>query len=279
MTMTTWTVALQGIFTPFAIKVGLACLASQCLCFVILRYLDANPSTAGPWSRRAGFTAHQLVTFPVLAYLTVEGLRLWIYDTPETDVQGRMLDYNDHFHLSEFVLGMMAFWDLPTSILTRELRQPAMLLHHIFMFWTAAVSMGFISEERPLMGYYAPFYFGAIELSSLPLLIVDIFHPKHRDWHAWLTHSDSPKWLAKVNEVSRATFAVLFLLVRVIWFPYVSFFGVLRDVTQVQDGSAMLGLYLMASFNVFFSGLQMYWGTLVIKQAAKILFGKKDKKV
>lgn len=271
---------LQATFTPFAVQIGLACFTSQCTIVVLLKILDRIPYTAGPWSRRAGFTAHQIVTFPVLAYLTAQGLQLWLYETPATTTAtDRMLGNNAHGHLSEFVLGMMAFWDIPTSLLTRELRNPAMLLHHVVMFFTAATALGFLSKGRPLMAYYAPFYFGAIELSSLPLLVVDLFHPKHKDWQAWLTAPTAPKWLSGVNEVARVAFAVLFLLVRVCWFPYVSVLGVLRDVTQVNGGSAMPGLYFMAACNVFFSALQIYWGSLVIAQIIKLFQGGKDKKV
>jgi hypothetical protein len=63
-------VDLQGTFTPFAVQSGLVCLAAQCAVFFVLKVLGRNPSTAGPWSRRAGFTAHQVVCVPVLAYLT-----------------------------------------------------------------------------------------------------------------------------------------------------------------------------------------------------------------
>jgi len=142
------------------------------------------------------------------------------------------------------------------------------------------------------MAYYASFYFGAIELSSLPLLIVDIFHPKHKDWHAYLTRPDSPKWLSLLNDVARACFAILFVLVRTLWFPYVSFFGVLYDVVKLRRDNlksegdnvipqdAMVGLYVMASLNIFFSCLQMFWGRLVVKQMIKTLTGggSKDKK-
>jgi len=259
-----------------------------------------------PWSKRAGFTAHLIVTLPVLTYLTWEGLYLWLYYDESPDHRDRLLGEHAHSqHLTEFVVGMMMIWDIPTSFLTRELRNPAMIMHHIAMFMTGAVASGCISGGQPLMAYYASFYFGAIELSSLPLLVVDIFHPKHKDWNAYLTRDGSPKWLASANEVARVSFAVLFILVRTLWFPYVSVFGVLYDVIKLrrdegqrrvaeEEGDpdattlsapvpqdVMVGLYVMASLNIFFSCLQMYWGRLIFKQIVKALSGKdsgKDKK-
>jgi len=167
------------------------------------------------------------------------------------------------------------------------------------MFATAAVATGCLSPGQPLMAYYASFYFGAIELSSLPLLVVDLFHPKHKDWQSWLTGDAAPKWLAPANEAARVCFAVLFLLVRTMWFPFVSFAGVLWDVIQIQEEQAdirtrqgeagteaklvpqdvMFGLYVMAGLNIFFSCLQMYWGSLIVKQIAKKFSGKDKREI
>jgi hypothetical protein len=107
---------------------------------------------------------------------------------------------------------------------------------------------------------------------SWQLLVVDLFHPKHKDWNQWLTRPHAPKWLSAVNEVARVLFAVLFLLVRTAWFPYVSVMGVWRDILRVANPNPgdLLGLYMMGTFNACFSVLQMYWGTLVVKQIVKI---------
>jgi TLC domain len=109
--------------------------------------------------------------------------------------------------------------------------------------------------------------------------VVDLFHPKHRDWNRWLTRDDAPRWLSAANEVSRALFAVLFLLVRTAWFPYVSVAGVLRDIVRFADASPadLPGLYVMGAFNVCFSILQMYWGMLVVRQVVKIFVPDKKK--
>jgi hypothetical protein len=114
---------------------------------------------------------------------------------------------------------------------------------------------------------------------------VDLFHPKHVDWNRWLTRRDAPRWLSIVNEAARIAFAVLFLLVRTGWFPYVSVAGVLRDILLLdpdhQPRGDWLGLYVMAGLNMSFSVLQLYWGSLVIKQVIKLFepakASKKDK--
>lgn len=104
----------MAVFTPFGVRGGLLCLAGQCIFYLLLRYIDTVPSMAGPWSRRAGFTAHQIVTLPVLSYLTFEGLYLWFFESSTSDDMSphfRLIGEHAHSqHLTEFVAGMMFFW-------------------------------------------------------------------------------------------------------------------------------------------------------------------------
>jgi len=222
-----------------------------------------------------------VIVIPVLVMLSAEGLREWFFQEEPATAVDRLLGER-HGHLSEFVLGMMLFWDIPTGLLTPALFDLAMVFHHFGMCLTAAISMGVLSGEKhqPVLGYYAPFFFGLIELSSIPLIIVDLFHPKHKAWHSYLTSGTAPKWLAPLNEVSRIVFAVSFFVMRTLWFPYVTFFGVLPDVVQVaalapeeRDDISLAPLYTLAAFNILFSCLQFYWGFLLMRQVLKLLRG------
>ena len=230
-----------------------------------------------------GFTAHQAIVIPVLIYLSIQGLRQ-VGQAEETTAVDRLTGPTPHRHMSEFVLGMMFFWDIPTGLSTPALRDLPMVLHHFGMCGTAALSLGVLSNGTPVVGYYAPFFFGLIELSSLPLIVVDIFHPKHKAWHAYLTSDERPSWLARINEVSRLIFAASFLLLRTICFPYVTVFGVLADVRQVaslpldeRNGVPNLPLFIIATFNVLFSCLQLYWGSLLLRQIMKLFRGPSSK--
>ena len=174
----------------------------------------------------------------------------------------------------------MLFWDIPTGLLTPALFDLPMVFHHLGMCVTSAIAMGALSgaKQQPVLGYYAPFFFGMIELSSIPLIIVDLFHPKHKAWHAYLTSENAPKWLAPLNEVSRIIFAVFFFIMRTLWFPYVTFTGVLPDVRAVaalhpeeRDNVSLAPLYTMAALNIVFSCLQFYWGMLLMRQVLKLL--------
>ena len=266
---------LLDLFTPFAVQVGLTCLVAQ----LFLRALFATECFGkGPWSAMPAFTAHQAVTFPVVVYMSVQGLRQLMVWQEETTAVDRLTGPTQHLHMMEFVLGVLFFWDIPTYLLTPALRDLPMIMHHVGMFVTAAIAMGALSNGTPVVAYYAPFFFGVIELSSLPLIVADFCHPKHKAWHAYLTSEERPPWLARVNEVSRFVFMASFFVISNCCFLYVTFFGVVADVRQVaslpldeRNGVPILPLVIMAALNVTFSCLELYWGSLLLRQNVKRL--------
>jgi hypothetical protein len=249
----------------------------------------ASQPSARPWSQMPSFTAHQIMCLPVLGSLIVEGVRQWDWSFPSSSTLGVTAGSTSlaldrivtarHDHISQFVFGMMLFWDLPCGLCTPALRDAAMVAHHFGMLMVAGIALGALSHGRPLLGYYAPFFFGVIEISSLPLILVDIFHPRHRPWHNYLTNV-APKWIAKVNDYCRIVFALSFLSLRALYFPYVTVMGVIPDLLTIRSlpaterpGIPNLPLDIMIVFNTMFSCLQMYWGYLVARQVIKLLLG------
>ena len=279
-------IAVFDLFTPFAVLTGACCAVVQVGAYLLL---VTNFFGKGPWSIMPSFTAHQIVVIPVLFYLSIQGLRDFnirevLGATATTTTAVERVTSPMHGHFSEFVLGMMFFWDIPTGLCTPALREVPMILHHIGMFMTAAISMGILSNGVPIFAYYAPFYFGIVEISSIPLIIVDIFHPKHKAWNMYLNSNERSGWIMKLNDTARPLFALLFILVRMVAFPYISIMGVLRDALHVtslpleqRNDVPNLPLYIIAFLNVAFSCLQFYWGTLLIRQIIKLLKGPTTK--
>ena len=278
-------VELFDLFTPFAAVTGLCCAIVQIILYIMF---VTHFFGEGPWSVMPSFTAHQIVVIPVLIYLSMQGLRefngLEVMGATTATTAVERVTTPMHGYFSEFVLGMMFFWDIPTGLCTPALRELPMILHHVGMFMTAAISMGILSNGVPIFGYYAPFYFGIIEISSIPLIVVDIYHPKHKPWNQYLNSNERSRWVMKMNDIARPLFALLFMLIRMIAFPYVSVMGVLRDVLHVtslpldqRNNVPDLPLYILAFLNVSFSGLQLYWGTLLIRQIAKLFQGPTEK--
>ena len=67
----------------------------------------------------------------------------------------------------------MLLWDLPTTLLFRSLYSRLMVAHHLALAVIAAVVL------LPCCQYYTTFFGGVIEVSTVPLLVVDVFHPSH----------------------------------------------------------------------------------------------------
>merc|ERR1712232_197391 len=74
--------------------------------------------------------------------------------------------------VAELVLGFTVCFDIPVSLFVESKRTAVDLAHHIGMFIVAYAAF------QPLMNFYVPFFFGVIEVSSIPHCIMDTFHPK-----------------------------------------------------------------------------------------------------
>jgi cytochrome bd-type quinol oxidase subunit 2 len=148
------------------------------------------------------------------------------------------------------------------------------------MALVALITLGGFAETT-VGCYYAVFFFGVIEVSSIPLVIVDLFHPKHGSWAAFEQRGgDGSRWLPGAVLFSRGLFAALYLVVRAAYFPFVIAFQVNPDIMQVlamkstkDDRGLQLMLHGMAVFGIAFALLQLYWALLVVRQVVKVTRG------
>merc|ERR1719217_1399419 len=98
------------------------------------------------------------------------------------------------------------------------------MMHHVAMCVTAFLALS------PLGLFYATFFAGLAEVSSVPLVFVDLFHPKH--------FADLLKFSPRLDSFNmgcRVCFALLFMIFRAVWWPLVMLLYIL------PDGIAMLG--------------------------------------
>jgi len=249
--------------------VGTACVVTQCILWLLFVYCMPT----GPWRQEPGFTAHQIVCLPLMIYLAWTGVIAWLApDEADSTPESRVLTPHPLGEvLSKVVFGELLMWDIPTGLLVQSLREPLMLTHHVAMLMLAFTGLlGFWS-------YYAIFFFGVIEVSGVFLTFVDVFHPKHKPWCAYL--KTAPR-LNAFNNAMRAAFFVTYMFVRAILFPFVIFAYVLPDAYAVStlDG-VVLGGYSMffVSFvpvlGVLFTILQLFWAQLLIRQVLKLFCG------
>lgn len=257
------------IFTPLFFYVGISCAAAQLVLTLIFSYALGD----GPWRAEAGFTAHQVVCMPLLLWLTYTGGSSWLASDVAVSPAERALGVHPvGYEMSQVVLAMMLMWDIPAGLMVKALREPLMLAHHFGMALVAL--LGFV----PLFSHYATFFFGVVELSGIFLCFVDVFHPKHSEWTAWLK---TAPMLSKFNDVCRVIFFLLYMVLRAVLFPYVIFSSVVADYWSVlqlskADPKVLRGvplplLTLTPAAGVLFAFLQVYWGWLLIKQVRKMM--------
>ena len=180
--------------------------------------------------------------------------------------------------LTGMLLGELLLWDLPMSLWIHELRKPVMLIHHAAMACAASIVIG------PAPIFYACFYFGISEFSSVPLAVNEHYVRLART----LEHDVSanrrrgvptrPKDVARLKRVkllrhsSQTAGAALFILLRATIFPLVTIRGLLPDVLAVVGSGAAIGaqarwLQAHLALGLCFTALQLFWFVQVIRVA------------
>eukprot|EP00697_Spironema_sp_BW2_P015352 gnl/Spiro4/615_TR350_c0_g1_i1.p1 gnl/Spiro4/615_TR350_c0_g1~~gnl/Spiro4/615_TR350_c0_g1_i1.p1 ORF type:complete len:294 (-),score=69.43 gnl/Spiro4/615_TR350_c0_g1_i1:176-985(-) len=231
------------------------------------------------FSTRHGSRASDILAFEICAllcvlYLGVSGLIGYFSLFGVNDFA--RLSQNVFYGESQFVINhlmvpMMAYqaWNVVLCILNRDLRDPAMLLHHTMVAFLAYLGLG------PFLHFHTIYFFGVAELSNVFLTFVEIF--KYFPQFA--------KQYPSLNAWSRSLFGVSFLVLRLLVWPY---YSVLfwRDALALLSGtfvdahgvlvecrSAVVVFALMFA-NIFLTGLQFYWGITIVGY----ITGKKPEK-
>lgn len=162
-------------------------------------------------------------------------------------------------HVKLFPVGQIGYqlWALPIGIIfIGETKQ--MIIHHVAVIcvcWTSAfLRCGF--------RYYNPYFYGLIEISSVPLSIMNAF----KDNKHWI------KLYPEMYSTVRLVFGCLFLLVRVVlWTPfYWNFFALasmLLYSSEVIATKIILSTFLIAS--LVLTLLQYFWASKIISALVK----------
>ena len=261
---------MEAIFSPPVLTAGFACLGGQLAFSALFMVLPT-----GPWSRMPGFLGHQCVAFPLMFYMAYLGSAAFFTPSEAAVARSQTLDGRMHAEdptgllLSQIIVGMQLLWDIPTTILIKDLYSPLMLVHHVGMAVLAVVCL--VSQFGQS---YLPFFTGVVELSSIPLAIVDIFHPSK-----FGSYAEASACLGTLNLVCRLLFVLSFLAIRGLMFPFIALFRATPDLLSLlasgDDGwfAPALGLVIAAGF----TGLQLHWGSLILKQLIKMVSGGQSK--
>ena len=142
-------------------------------------------------------------------------------------------------------------WSIPVGLSFGE--KPIMLVHHFATLASASI-VTFVEQGYR---FHAVYFYGVMELSSLPLCIMNTFK-ENREL--------IEKYPLKYS-LSRNSFAASFMLVRVlglipVWFEFAS---LLWNANMDSSGLSLLTFRVMFYSSSFLMLLQIYWAYLILK--------------
>jgi len=183
--------SLPPIFRTVALPAGIAALAAQLALSRLIQWRwtkGQSPSKSKSGGGVAPTSSSQLLAYWMVAlgfvsYVSYVGIVGWrrsmlasMSMSSTTATAAAKLPYllqpdleGGAVKLAATVLGAFAFWDIPFSLLLKEKRNPVMVCHHVVMALLGLAGCTVIPMR------YLFFYFGVSELSSVPLILYDVF--------------------------------------------------------------------------------------------------------
>ena len=213
-----------------------------------------------PLQAKPGVVAHQAAILPAFLFAAVRGTTAFLRDDHLWALaRGTYADrlYSMHaegFALTKFMLGFQLY-DLMATALEPSLRKAEHLGHHVATLCTALSSLTIAPE--PFAMFYCVFFFGFIEVSSVPLAFVDLFRQLPE-----LTKTPAG---ASANEAARTLFGVTFLASRGVAFPLAMALGYWPDLYRGGTAVApavVLWLFVSSAFLTF---LQLFWSSKILR--------------
>lgn len=234
-------------FWVFSIPLAFVCLNAG------LRRFGIRGKTKNG-SMEADILSYDMICFAVILYLTCWGWAIWygykeeierLYDggtfAGSSIVQNHLLTPMACFQLYNFI----------ACVYIVDFRDYLVWAHHLITMSIACFSMS------PCWQYYAVFFFGCTETSTLPLIIVEVFKyiPRYRDR------------FPRSNTFCRVMFAISFLVVRLVWLPMICFQFFVACYSMLPNVSGFLyaAFLFYLAIDVFMVGLQYYWGFGIFK--------------
>lgn len=160
---------------------------------------------------------------------------------------------------------MVAFqlYDLFSTVLVPDLRKLEHVAHHFATLFTALA--GLAMPGGPYFCYYSVFFFGFTEISSVPLFAVDLFRQ--------VPSLAEGKLGGALNEAARTAFALTFLPVRCLLFPWIMLFRFWPDMYNAHRADdircpGLTAVWMLLSSS-FLTALQLFWGYKILRVVLK----------
>jgi TLC domain len=203
--------------------------------------------------KRRRKVCYQITNLLVNLALGTAGAYWEVFVKPDNlTVEQTVRGFEGLVHFSSIQLGYQ-LWALPMGILyVRE--QLPMLLHHCTVIFVASMSAFLTNGFR----FHTPFFYGLIELSSVPLAIMNAFKDNPHLIEAYPTQYTKIRWM----------FALSFLYIRIAMFVPRHYLY-LRDQWLLFTASDIVWYKVFMTLcwisSVMLLLLQMFWASLIVK--------------
>lgn len=244
-----------------AVLVTIACIVviHQTMAFFLAKRFPSKNPRAYLYSSGSYRATNLLVNL----FLGVVGTYHYTQTLPQSPTPSERVEgFDSLYWLAAVQFGYNA-WGIPMGLFLAN-ESPGIILHHVCVMVGAFQSGCFSNGCR----YINPFFFGLIEMSSIPLSVMN-FMKDHRDVYksAWSFHA------------VRITFAVSFLFTRVyLWMPEMYQFIRICVLMGYTCTSAPPIIFWTSAFwvMVILSILQLFWASKIVKGLLGIVLGESN---
>lgn len=222
---------------------------------------DKNAASKAAWK-----ASYQLTNLLVNLYLGTLGIYYELSGSHfDHSIVNKITGYAEIRYFATIQIGYQ-LWALPIGILFVG-EQTSMIVHHIAVICVASTSTFLTCGFR----YFIPFFYGVIEISSVPLSVMNAF-------------KNNPDWIKAYPDIYgkvRLLFGITFLVVRVVlWTPfYWDFITLAMMLWRSSEGSTKVILGVFNAASIVLTMLQYFWASKIVSAMVKVGSKKKAKKV
>jgi len=223
--------------------------------------------------------SHQITNLCANLILGLWGSYIWITCVPSLLSSSlSIIDVVSSFQeFTSFAIFQIGYnlWSLSMGLwVVDESRE--MIGHHVAVVCTASSCCFNMAGLR----YYAPFFLGAFEISSVPLAIMNMTK------YEWRSPNKDERYnlvLINIHKANKIWFGITFLIVRVIlgtpqMYSIIRSGCILCYTCQTFTCSLTTGIFCLCCLGLAY--LQYLWGYLIIKALVRLFFGNdKNKKM
>ncbi len=235
---------------------------STCL---LLRSFKLFSSPLKSGSITSDVLAQECVALIVIIYLSASGFIAWfeLFNVNIDDAKASPFFGYSSFVVNHIMSPITAYqgWNSILSLILAESRSFQMFIHHLLVFILS------LFGYDHFLHYWAIFFFGIVETSNIPLTIMNIVK---------LAVGEEKNKYAIYN-INRNLFAISFIVIRLIFWPYYFYFCIEQAVKLYMSGELRSSyFYVFTTCSSLLTLLQLFWG---VKIFANLLSGggKKSK--